>query len=440
MSTQGEFLVPKSKILRLMKWLDVGSYSQFSDSNSNSNNNTQYHSYHSNSDSLEDTEETYVDDNSLEEVEAVLGGTVEDSIEDTLQQWNTPAQHSSERLSRITEVTEDLSSRHSGSYGHSRSATEPSATVFTPPMSSPPMTTSRTMRRAGDLIAYFEERSAADPSTISRTATSSPFTQSRTFASLTGGDSYTRAATSSPFTQARSTLPSLTRTGTPAGTTTSRPNSPTKSTFSSMTSPSRYSAALPSIPGDSTYAASTTYARTSTLPSIPPESRYSGSYTSSRPGSPSKTTFLSPPITITTSSYHTPPTGPGSPSKRSGSSALSSVRNIVAAWKERTPTGKGSKSGSSSTGGGQTEGFFSIRRRARERELAAAGASTGEFGAGTGGASDNGQAPPVPEKTPRAGGSPIKRSGTISSSTAAPSFDIGELGPYARRSQEVRDK
>jgi hypothetical protein len=66
------------------------------------------HSRHSN-DSQGTTEETYVDDNLIEEVEAVLSAdTVGDSITETLNKWNSPVQYLNPMLSRITAVTEEM--------------------------------------------------------------------------------------------------------------------------------------------------------------------------------------------------------------------------------------------------------------------------------------------------------------------------------------------
>ena len=126
--------------------------------------------------------------------------------------------------------------------------------------------------------------------------------------------------------------------------------------------------------------------------------------------------------TPTSSSLRRPQTSPRSP--------LSSVRNIVAAWKERTPSlGKSVRSAATSPSPTQGDGLFSVRRRAergtarlRDRALGAVdehgrqidgGGAEGE-GAGDAGMSTSGDAT------------------TLSTSGMLPAtFDIEELGQYA---------
>jgi hypothetical protein len=340
------------------------------DSFSDSQSQSQYPPYTSASHESQ-SDDTYVEENSLDEVEAALDfATPESSFRRPEQ--HTP--HAPHRLSRITEATQEASSRR-GTPTHSRIGTE----SFYPPSASP---VRQPGRRVGDLAAFFEDRSGMGDS---RTGASSPFSQARSLPTI-------------PSTAPRSETPYMS----------SRPSSPSKSSaFSTMMSPSRHtygttSGALPSIPGESTYARST------------------GSSAYSRPGSPTKASTMS--------SMLSPPRA-GSPTtqftRRSGvapsSASLSSVRNIIAAWKERTPAvGKTSKGSATST-----DGFFSIRRRAKEREIASSSAGPSRFdelGA---------RPPPVPVKNGRDSDSRSTRS------TNNQSIDLAELGPYARRSQEV---
>ncbi|KAF9233907.1 hypothetical protein BU15DRAFT_79651 [Melanogaster broomeanus] len=120
-------------------------------------------------------------------------------------------------------------------------------------------------------------------------------------------------------------------------------------------------------------------------------------------------------ITPTVSSLRRPQTSPRSP--------LTSVRNIVAAWKERTPSLGKPQSSTESTVSPPTkiEGLFSLRRRAsraenRPRERASGSRPSLEN-------VNNGNNYPTTPKS-------------VSSSIIPPPFDMTELGAYARDSRE----
>ena len=230
--------------------------------------------------------------------------------------------HDGRILSTITERTENPSSRptshdlsvpgsrpvsdairSSGVSLHSRGVTEPGPSLL--PAS----------RRTGDLIAFLEDKSTSDDSSRSY----SPFNHRRT------GSVPASPRSPSPYTQTSQSIPTFGSTtygyGSSAG---SRPSSPSKSWISQSQS---YTSSGPSR----------------SFLSPPPH----GSNTALDSGFDSHHTSSSTPTysnTFTATSYTATDTGttPQGPSLRrpqaSPRSPLSFVRNIVAAWKNHSPS------------------------------------------------------------------------------------------------------
>jgi hypothetical protein len=302
-------------------------------------------------------------------------------------------------LSTITERTENPSSRptsytpgsrpvsdairRSAVSLHSRGATEP---VSTP------------SRRTGDLIAFFEDKSSSSDNS---SRPYSPYGHRRTGSVPAGPRS------PSPYTQTSQSIPTF-------GTTTygysnSRPSSPGKSWLSQSQS---YTSSSPSRSFLSPPRSSTTGV----------DSRLESPYTSS--GTPT----YSNTFTATSNGFtNTSATSQGTPLRRpqtSPRSPLSSVRNIVAAWKSRSPSiDKSSQVSAVDTT--PEEGFFSIRRQA-ERGFQRERASMS--GPGTSRRSLQDQEVP---STPRTNTS-LTPSGIV-----PPPFDLTELGTFAKGSEEV---
>jgi hypothetical protein len=317
-------------------------------------------------------------------------------------------------LSTISERTENLSSSRPGSHAfppspvtlrpanptpdalrrsanlgspslHSRSSTDPGIPL-------PPG------RRAGDLIAFFEDKTVDVGGGHSR------------IASAPGGP-----RSPSPYLPQSQSAPGMVY-GSGYG---SRPSSPAKSrsSVSSSTSASHSITSLLSPPGlkalTSTSGDTRTY-RPSSAGDYLSHSGLTGTFTNTFTGTPTNTfTATSPSDTFTATPTDTfTGTGTISALRRpqvSPRSPLSSVRNIVAAWKERTPTKVGGASESAMTSPtGTGDGLFSIRRRA-DRAL-----SSETTGGGSG------------MDTPRSGSSGIP-----------PPFDASELSHYAKGNHEV---
>jgi hypothetical protein len=302
-------------------------------------------------------------------------------------------------LSTITERTENPSSRptsytpgsrpvsdairRSAVSLHSRGATEPGSTQS---------------RRTGDLIAFFEDKSSSSD-TSSRPY--SPYGHRRTGSVPAGPRS------PSPYTQTSQSIPTF-------GTTTygysnSRPSSPSKSWLSQSQS---YTSSTPSR----SFLSPPPRSNTTGV-----DSRLESPYTSS--GTPTYSN------TFTATSYgftDTSATSQGIPLRRpqaSPRSPLSSVRNIVAAWKSRSPSiDKSSQVSAVDTT--PEEGFFSIRRQA-ERGFQRERASM------SGGRTLHDQEVP---STPRTSTS-LTPSGIV-----PPPFDLTELGTFAKGSQEVSSR
>jgi hypothetical protein len=116
---------------------------------------------------------------------------------------------------------------------------------------------------------------------------------------------------------------------------------------------------------------------------------------------------------------------------------LTSVRNIVAAWKSRSPSIDKSSQLSSSkspTDATPEEGFFSVRRRAErgfQRERASMGSNSGS---GTFRRSDS----PYDQEDVNRPSTPRTNTSLTPSGIVPPPFDLTELGAFAKSSQEVR--
>ncbi|KAI6145311.1 hypothetical protein BKA82DRAFT_4312648 [Pisolithus tinctorius] len=252
-------------------------------------------------------------------------------------------------------------------------------------------------RRTGDLIAFFEDR-ASSPSDTS-------FGHTRT----SSAPGYRSRSPFFPMGQSTPHLGSTTGYGTSTGYG-SRPSSPAKSkagsTISSASSAVSESLSMSSLLAPPTRGATTVTRSSTQLSPSDFASTFSNTFTASRTAS--NTTNVTP----TVSSLHRPQTSPRSP--------LTSVRNIIAAWKDRTPSlDKTPKSPSdtttsppSNTGPGTSgHGLFSLRRRASQRERVPDGAEN-----------SNGHRPTTPK--------------SMASSIIPPPFDMTELGAYARDSRE----
>jgi hypothetical protein len=324
-------------------------------------------------------------------------------------------------LSTITERTEHPSSRPS-SYNlsasgsrpvsdairrsavshHSRGITEPGSSVIA------------SSRRTGDLIAFFEDKSSSSDNSA---RSYSPHSHQRVGSVPSGPRS------PSPYTQTSHSIPTFATTTYAYGSSNgSRPSSPSKSSIFQSQS---YALGIPSRPFLSPPLRSSTTGLDSGLGSP---------YTSSATPTNSNTftssyTATSTSATTQGTSLRRPQTSPRSP--------LSSVRNVVAAWKSRSPsTDKSSRfsSSKSSTDLTPEEGFFSIRRRTgsgfqRERTLIGGESAPGTFGRRDP-SRDQEEDVNVPS-TPRTSTS------LTSSGTVPPPFDLTELGTFTKGSQEV---
>ncbi|KAF8579979.1 hypothetical protein K439DRAFT_341186 [Ramaria rubella] len=253
------------------------------------------------------------------------------------------------------------------SSSHSRSPTDPISRNPSPERS----LRHTPGRRAGDLIAFFEDRSSGSSSSLSS------FGQVRSTTSRSPTTTFTPSQSLPTLSRVVTEAPSLSQSSFPQSTTLptldSRSGSPTKASAASMSS---FMSPIRSV--ESRTAAPTLASPTKQLPRVPG--------------------------------------GPRSP--------LSSVRNIVAAWKERTPSlGKSSNPPSTTSGPGD-EGFFSIRRRDvvdTDRSLPALPGEplSRKSSNGNGGGNGNG-----------------RKSGTSVASGSKTPFDIAELGPFAQSDRD----
>ncbi|KAJ7855204.1 hypothetical protein B0H14DRAFT_3647611 [Mycena olivaceomarginata] len=404
-------------------------------------------------------QESYTDSNSLEEVEATLNDLDDelDNTEQTLSQWSSsytgspsfvslpsfgsppPLQPHTTRLSRITERTEEsrpssIARRPLPSI-HSRASTEPG---LPPP------------GRATELIAVFESVPAR-ASTPTLTRAVSPFPPSDSYPQ--GFHSTFGSRPASPTKGARVTSPvrvtSPSRTRPSMSTLLSQPPmSPTRSdTFTRSETFTR------SVTPSDTYTRSVTPSNTNTYTrtdTFTPSNTYSqtGTTTTHTPSNTNTYTRTFTPTNTDTYSTatgtHTPPASLRRPAQGSPRSPLASVRNIVALWKERTPTRdaspKHSSSSSSSSSssekkksasekaasdeGPQTrtealppdDGLFGLRARTPSLRRRASGGST----------------PSAPSL--RRGSAPSLRA-SGASSALPPSLNVAELSAYAQSNE-----
>ena len=385
--------------------------------------------------------DSFYEENSLEEtaeVEAALNDIDREfeSTEDMLTEWSrgsssggptytstTPSYATSldtysiynrdgNRLSTISERTENIPSRPT-SYGARVAAEGHRLSAHRANTASPGHAHTRSAtdfatervpgRRTGDLIAFFEDRASTPESSFTHTRTSS----------MPG---YRSHSPFHPISQSTPHMGTTTGHGTSTGYT-SRPSSPTKSkagsTISSASSVSdslsMSSLLAPPTRGNTTYTRSGTQLSPSDFAST-----FSNTFTASRTAS--NITSTTPPVSI----LRRPQTSPRSP--------LTSVRNIVAAWKERTPslsktprtptestTSPPSKVGRS----GGLDRVFSLRRRGERSDLHSRH-QNGQFESGD---ADSSHRPTTPK--------------SMASSIIPPPFDMTELGGYARDSREV---
>ena len=383
--------------------------------------------------------DSYTEENSVDEraeVEAALTDLDNelDNTEDMLTEWSRGSGPSSytgpapsystsldtysiynregNRLSTISERTENIPSRPISYLRDGARPTNP--TPEGPRLSAHRMSTASpghfhtrsvtdltsdrpTGRRTGDLIAFFEDRaSPSDPS----------FGHSRT-SSMPGNRAHSPFFPPSQSTPYMSSTTGYGYTTTGFGTSTgygSRPSSPAKSkagsTISSVSDPLSASSLL----APPTRGLTATTGRSATrLSPTDFASTFSNTFAEAR--SATSSSAVSP----TVSSLRRPQTSPRS--------HLTSVRNIVAAWKERTPLGK-TTTESSVSPIVKPDGTFGLRRRASRTER---GQQPALENAG------NGHNPPA---TPKSANSNI----------IPPPFDMTELGAYARHSREVRDR
>ncbi|KAI1786928.1 hypothetical protein LXA43DRAFT_897069 [Ganoderma leucocontextum] len=324
---------------------------------------------------------------------------------------------------------------------HARAATDPSG-ANSPATQATGRVVNVPGRRAGELIAFFEEK---------RTETESPrlFGHARTLSAPMGPRSPAPRSpvprSPSPYTttmsQSLSTFPyTAGSTSYGYGSSTygysSRPSSPTKSrggssvsssgpitTMSSMISPrgtplTSESRFTPTTSNTLTQTRSGTDAHTRTISG---GSSASGSVTGAGSYSNTFTGFTS--TATPTSSLRRPQTSPRSP--------LTSVRNIVAAWKERTPSlGQSARSAATTPSPTQgEEGLFSLRRRAERGAARLRDRALGEV-------DEHG----MPVNVGDDAGASTSGDQTLSTSEMLPAtFDIEELGQYANAgsTQEV---
>ncbi|KAF8556599.1 hypothetical protein OG21DRAFT_1482945 [Imleria badia] len=379
--------------------------------------------------------DSYSEENSIEEraeVEVALTDLDNelDSTEDMLTEWSrgsgpsytgtTPSYSTSldtysiynregNRLSTISERTENVPSRpisylRDGSRSANPTPEGPRLSAHRISTASPghlhtrsvtDLTSDRpTGRRTGDLIAFFEDRAAPADSSFSHSRTSSmpgnrvhspfyPHSQSTPYMSSTTGYGYTTTGYGS---------------STGYG---SRPSSPAKSKAGSTVSSASDALSSSSLLAPPTRGLTTATGRSGTqLSPSDFASTFSNTFAEAR------STPSSPAISPTVSSLRRPQTSPRSP--------LTSVRNIVAAWKERTPALGKAQSSTESSVSPIVKPVFGLRRRSSrvERGQHPASENTG-----------SGHNPPTTPKS-------------VNSNIIPPPFDMTELGAYARESRE----
>ena len=385
---------------------------------------------------------SYTEENSVEEraeVEAALADLDNelDNTEDMLTEWSesrgsgpssytgtTPSYSTSldtysiynregNRLSTISERTENVPSRpisylRDGARAHP-TPEGPRLSAHRVSTASPGHLHSRSVtdltsdrptgRRTGDLIAFFEDRATPSDTSFSHSRTSSmpgnrahsPFflhNQSTPYMSSTTGHGYTTGyGTSTGYG--------------------SRPSSPEKSKASSTVSTASSDAlSSSSLLAPPTRGLTVTTSRSGTqLSPSDFASTFSNTFAEAR--SVTSSSAISP----TVSSLRRPQISPRSP--------LTSVRNIVDAWKKRTPAlekhGNSSTADSSISPVVKPDGSFGLRRRASRIERGQQPTS-GDTGSGN-------NLSTTPKST--------------NSNIIPPPFEMTELGAYARHSREV---
>src|SRR6266851_7753807 len=253
-------------------------------------------------------------------------------------------------LSTITERTENPSSRPT-SYNLSVPGSRPvsdtirrsTESLHSRGVTEPTLSATTSSRRTGDLIAFFEDKSSSSDSS---SRPYSPYGRRRAGSVPAGPRS------PSPYTQTSQSIPTFATTTYGYGGSASRPSSPSKSWLSQSQS---YTSSTPSRSFVSPPLRSNTTEFESKLGSPYTSSEsptYSNTFTSTLYGDTNTS------VTSQTTSLRRPQALPQSP--------LSSVRNVVAAWKSRSPSiDKSSQlsSNKSLTDATLEEGFFSIRRR-----------------------------------------------------------------------------
>ncbi|KAH0831167.1 hypothetical protein J3R83DRAFT_13743 [Lanmaoa asiatica] len=384
--------------------------------------------------------DSYAEENSVEEraeVEAALNNLDNefDDTEDMLTEWSrgsgpssytgtTPSYSTSldtysiynregNRLSTISERTENIPSRpisylRDGARSANPTPEGPRLSAHRISTASPGHFHSRSVtdltsdrpigRRTGDLIAFFEDRASPSDTSFGHSRTSSmpgnrahspffPHSQSTPYMSSTTGYGYTTTGygTSSGYG--------------------SRPSSPTKSKAGSAISSATFASdalSSSSLLAPPTRNPTTTTSRSGTQLS---PSDFTNTFANTFAEARSATTSSA--ISPTVSPLRRPQTSPRSP--------LTSVRNIVAAWKERTPAlGKTAQSSTTESSISPVVKPFGLRRRASRAEK------------GQQPTSENTSSSHNPPTTPK----------STNSNIIPPPFDMTDSGAYARDSRE----
>ncbi|KAG2366333.1 hypothetical protein BDR07DRAFT_1480198 [Suillus spraguei] len=302
-----------------------------------------------------------------------------------------------------------------------------------------------TSRRTGDLIAFFEDR-AGTPSKEKERNTSPflPTTQSTPHLGSTTGYTSTGYGYTTGLTSTGYGYTTGTGTGgyTTTGYTTSRPTSATKSrsddsrstvstssggggtdlSLSSLLSPPIRGFGTPT----GTYSGSGTATGKTQLSPSDFASTFSSAFGVARgrqdDTTPTRQTQTA--LRRSTAALNEPNTSPRSP--------LTSVRNIVAAWKERTPglgkvKSESSEGGLSPPGASKMEGLFSLRRRASRQGPRGQPPVTPDRNGGksnVGGSNRNREN----EGITNSGDNVIRRRVSSTSSLIPPPFDMTDLG------------
>ncbi|KAG1752141.1 hypothetical protein EDB19DRAFT_1094010 [Suillus lakei] len=314
-----------------------------------------------------------------------------------------------------------------------------------------------TSRRTGDLIAFFEDR-AGTPSK-EKERTTSPFlptTQSTPHLGSTTGYTSTGYGYTTGFTSTGYGYTTGTGTGgyTTTGYTTSRPSSPTKSrsddsrstvstssggggtdlSLSSLLSPPVRGFGTPT----GTFSGSGTATATGRTQLSPSDfaSTFSTAFGVAKgrqdDTTPTRQTQTQTALRRSTIPLNEPNTSPRSP--------LTSVRNIVAAWKERTP-GLGKVKSESSEGGSELsppgasrmEGLFSLRRRASRQGARGQLPVTPDRNVGKGNVHGSSNRNRENEGVTSSGNNVVRRRVSSTSSLIPPPFDMTDLGARENR-------